>query len=51
MPTRAVDSAVEKVCRHAGKVVRSLGIALWIRVRAGRQTPYLAGETDSTACA
>jgi hypothetical protein len=30
MPTRAVDSAVEKVCRHAGKVVRSLGTALWI---------------------
>ena len=27
--SRAVDDGVDKVCRHAGYVVRSLGTELW----------------------
>jgi hypothetical protein len=46
-----VDHSVDKVCRHAGKVVRRLGKWLWTSRSQGLDTPHLAGKTCSTGCA
>ena len=44
-----MDDGVDKVCRHAGYVVRSLGKELWKRSTRSRVNPYEQGKRDPPA--
>jgi hypothetical protein len=44
-----VDEGVDKVCRHADYVVRSLGTELWKRSTEGSENPYDQGKRDPPA--
>ena len=44
-----MDDGVDKVCRHAGHVVRSLGTELWRRLPQGQERHYEQGKRDPPA--
>jgi len=44
-----VDGGVDKVCRHAGYVVRSLGTELWKRRPQPQAGPREQGKRDPPA--
>jgi hypothetical protein len=44
-----VDDGVDKVCRHAGHVVRSLGTELWRRLTKSQKHHFELGKRDPPA--
>ena len=48
-PTHTVDDGVDKVCRHAGHVVRSLGKELWKRLTRHQDYFCEQGKRDPPA--
>lgn len=44
-----MDDGVDKVCRHADHVVRSLGTELWRRLSEGQVRHYEQGKRDPPA--